>query len=320
MSILWSIILVALGLLLLWKGADFLIDGASAIARGFGVPSIVIGLTIVAFGTSLPELLVSVMAAFQGNGAIAFGNVLGSNIANVLLIFGCSVLIANLPIKKNTVKVEIPLAIAAALMLWLFSPDGSLSTLDGIALLCGFVIFFTYIIISAQKGKKNQTVAAQKAAKLTSKQLGQAIILIVLGLVALAWGGNLTVNGASAIATYFGLSQALIGLTIVAVGTSLPELVTSIVGVKKGETDLVIGNIVGSNIFNTWWILGLATVIKNIQIEGDFRLDLWLNVATFIMVLLFAFWGKPKYALKRWQGVIFLACYVAYVSFLVVRG
>ncbi|MDO5561868.1 MAG: calcium/sodium antiporter [bacterium] len=320
MSVLLAAVMVAFGLLLLWRGADWLVSGASAIAKGFGVPSIVIGLTVVAFGTSLPELLVSVLAAVKGNSAIAFGNVLGSNIANVLLIFGVCLLIANLPMKKNTIKVEVPLAITAALMLLLFSPDGQLSTTDGIALLIGFAIFFTYTIFSAYKGKNEESQAKKIAPSLNRNQAVRAFFLIIIGLAALAWGGNLTVDGASAIAAYFGLSQALIGLTIVAVGTSLPELVTSIVGVTKGETDLVIGNIVGSNIFNTWWILGLSTIIKNIQIEGDFRLDLWLNVTTFILVMIFAFLGKPKYTLKRWQGAIFLVLYAAYVGFLVVRG
>lgn len=320
MSILLAAAMVALGLLLLWRGADWLVGGASTIAKSFGVPPIVIGLTVVAFGTSLPELLVSVLAAVKGSSAIAFGNVLGSNIANVFLIFGVCLLIANLPMKKNTVKLEIPLAIMASLMLLIFSPDGQLSTTDGVALLIGFAVFFSYTLISAYRGKELKNQTKKTVPGLSRNQVARAGFLIVIGLLALAWGGNLTVDGASAIAAYFGLSQALIGLTIVAVGTSLPELVTAIVGTIKGETDLVIGNIVGSNIFNTWWILGLSTVIKNIQIEGDFRLDLWLNVTAFVLVLIFAFLGKPKYALKRWQGAIFLVVYAAYVGFLVVRG
>lgn len=321
MSIWLAILLVILGLLFLWKGADWLVSGASAIAEKFGVPAIVIGLTIVAFGTSLPELLVSLLSAIKGNSAIAFGNVLGSNIANVFLIFGISLLIANLPMKKNTLKIEIPLALGAAIMMLVFSPDGILSTTDGIALMIGFVIFFAYIIFSTYKGKK-ETIVMTEEAKKTSKQknLLKSSFLITSGLLALTIGGNWTVDGASAIAQAFGLSQALIGLTIVAVGTSLPELVTSIVGTIKGETDLVIGNIVGSNIFNTWWILGLSTLIKNIKIEGDFRIDLWLNVATFVLVLIFAIWGKPKYSLKKWHGLIFLMIYIAYIWFLIIRG
>ena len=321
MSIWLAIFLVILGLLFLWKGADWLVSGASDIAKKFGVPAIVIGLTIVAFGTSLPELLVSLLSAIKGNSAIAFGNVLGSNIANVFLIFGISLLIANLPMKKNTLKIEIPLALGAAIMMLVFSPDGILSTSDGVALMIGFIIFFTYIIFSTYKGKK-ETIAVTENEKKEPKQknLVKSSCLIVGGLLALAIGGNWTVDGASAIAQALGLSQALIGLTIVAVGTSLPELVTSIVGTIKGETDLVIGNIVGSNIFNTWWILGLSTLIKNIKIEGDFRIDLWLNVATFVLVLIFALWGKPKYSLKKWQGLIFLMIYIAYIWFLIVRG
>lgn len=322
MSIVFAIGMVLVGLLCLWKGADWLVDGASKIAKSLGVPPIVIGLTIVAFGTSLPELLVSVLSAIKGNSAIAFGNVLGSNIANVLLIFGLTAIIANLPMKKNTVKFEIPLAIAAAVMLLIFSPDGTLSTMDGIALLLGFVIFFAYTILSVKKGHEKKLAAANKkrAGKLQGKALFKSLALIVIGLVLLAFGGDWTVDGASSIASALGLSQALIGLTIVAVGTSLPELITCLVGVRKGETDLVIGNIVGSNIFNTWWILGLSTIIKNIQIEGDFGLDLWLNVLTFILIFFFAFWGKPKYTLKRWQGAILLVMYLAYMAFIVARG
>ncbi len=321
MSIWLAIFLLILGLIFLWKGAGWLVSGASAIAKNFGVPTIVIGLTIVAFGTSLPELLVSLLSAIKGNSAIAFGNVLGSNIANVFLIFGISLLIANLPMKKNTLKIEIPLALGAAIMMLIFSPDGVLSTSDGISLMIGFVIFFVYIIFSTYKGKKETIVITEdEKEEPKQKNLLKSSFAIISGLLALTIGGNWTVDGASAIAQALGLSQALIGLTIVAVGTSLPELVTSIVGTIKGETDLVIGNIVGSNIFNTWWILGLSTLIKNIRIEGDFQIDLWLNVTTFVLVLIFAFWGKPKNSLKKWQGLIFLMIYIAYIWFLIVRG
>ncbi len=327
MAVWLAIFLVIFGLLALWKGADWLVDGASTIAKNLGVPAIVIGLTIVAFGTSLPELLVSLLSAIKGNSAIAFGNVLGSNIANVFLIFGLSLLIANLPMKKNTLKIEVPLALAAAMMMLIFSPDGVLSTMDGIALMLGFIIFLVYTVFSIYKGKKEKAEGEKTIEKLNlknknfeTKTLFRSIFLIVMGLLALAIGGNWTVDGASEIARMLGLSQALIGLTIVAIGTSLPELITVIVGTLKGETDLVVGNIVGSNIFNTWWILGLSTLIKNIKIEGNFTIDLWLNVATFVLVLVFAFWGKPKYALKKWQGLIFLAIYIAYLWFLIIRG
>lgn len=332
MSIWLAIFLVIFGLTSLWKGADWLVSGASTIAKNLGVPAIVIGLTIVAFGTSLPELLVSLLAAIRGNSAIAFGNVLGSNIANVFLILGLSLLMTNLPIKKNTLKIEVLLALAAAVMMLIFSPDGVLSTLDGLALMFGFIIFFTYTIFSVYKGKKSQDNDEKTVKKINlekdllekrnfaNKSFLKSGFLIISGLLALAVGGNWTVDGASAIAQAFGLSQALIGLTIVAIGTSLPELVTVIVGTIKGETDLVIGNIIGSNIFNTWWILGLSALINNIKIEGNFSIDLWLNAIAFVLVFAFAFWGKPKYALKKWQGLIFLAIYIAYIWFLIIRG
>ncbi len=322
MEIFIAILMVVAGLVLLVKGADWLIDGASKIAKSFGVPPIVIGLTIVAFGTSLPELLVSVLSAISGNSEIAFGNVVGSNIANVLLIFGVCALISHLPMKKNTLRVEIPLAIAAAVMLLLFSPDGTLSTWDGLILLAGFAIFFTYTIFVARRASENNSVTHEKTTKipLSKKELVKTIFFIILGLAGLALGGNFTVNGASSIAATFGLSQALIGLTVVAIGTSLPELVTAIVGTLKKETDLVIGNIVGSNIFNTWWILGLSTVISNIRLSQSFTLDLWLNLATFVLVFIFAFIGKPKHAINRWQGAILLALYLTYMGFLIYRG
>ncbi len=328
MSIWWAIFLVLLGLLCLWKGADWLVDGASEIASSLGVPAIVIGLTIVAFGTSLPELLVSVLSAIRGNSDIAFGNVIGSNIANVLLIFGISALIRNLPIKKSTLKVEIPLAIVAAAMLLFFSPDGVLSTYDGLALLGGFGVFFIYTIASARKENnqkqvksKNEKAKNEKIKKVKdSKKIWYASGKLIIGLIVLALGGEWTVNGATTIAQILGWSEALIGATIVAVGTSLPELVTCVIGTLKNEMDLVIGNIVGSNIFNTWWILGLSTVIKNINVQGNFGPSLWLNLFTFVLVIIFAFWGKPKYALKRWQGGIFLVMYILYVGSLVAQG
>lgn len=325
MSIWLAIFLVIMGLLFLCKGADWLVDGASIIAKTLGVPSIIIGLTIVAFGTSFPELLVSSLAAIRDNSGIAFGNVLGSNIANVFLIFGISLLIANLPMKKNTLKFEVPLALIAALMMLVLSLDGVLSTMDGIYLLVWFVIFFFYTIFSGRKNNElkiapEESEEKKVTSKINVKNLLKPFFLVALGLSCLISGANLTVNGASIIASSLGLSQALIGLTIVAVGTSLPELMTSVIGTIKGETDLAIGNIVGSNIFNTFFILGLSTIIRNIKIEGNFKIDLWLNIATFVLVLIFAIWGKPKYSLKKWQGLIFLMIYIAYIWFLIVRG
>jgi len=318
-AILVPIFMVVIGLICLWKGADWLVDGASTIAKNFGVPPIVIGLTIVAFGTSLPELIVSVIAALNGNSAIAFGNVLGSNIANVFLILGVSALLRALPIQKTTLKIDIPIALAASILMLVLGYDQIVSRTDGLLLLAGFAAFFYLTIRSSKKGA-TKTSATASPKKTANQQIAKPILLVVIGLILLAVGGNVTVNGASQIATYFGWSQALIGLTIVAIGTSLPELITSIVGVLKRETDLVIGNIVGSNIFNTLWILGLSSVIKPMTITDNLHLDLWFNVATFVLVLFFASWGKPKRTIKWWQGLFFVIIYAVYMSLIVGRG
>jgi cation:H+ antiporter len=301
-----------------------LVDGASAIARGFGVPPIMIGLTIVAFGTSLPELIVSTSAALGGNSDIAFGNVLGSNIANIFFILGVTLLIGIVAVEKNTVRVEIPIGILAAVLMYVFAPDGVVSRADGIILLLCFLGFFIYTIKSAMAGsKKDKDLAVGKSKKRKKVKLGKSLLLIGLGLVILAMGADFTIDGASKIASLLGLSQIMIGLTIVAVGTSLPELVTSVVGALKKETEIVVGNLVGSNIFNTLWILGVTSVITPVGVERGLEFDLIMNILTFVLVFLcvVVFRNKKQgnYVLQRWQGGLLLLGYVIYMIVIINR-
>lgn len=313
MSIFLAALMVAFGLFLLCKGADWLIEAASGLAHKIGVSPLIIGLTIVAFGTSLPELIVSVLAAISGNGEIAFGNVLGSNIANVFLILGLAASIKALSIKQSTINFEMPLAIMAAILMMMMAKDQVISFANGLVFLLGFGVFFIYIILSSiNQAKKTQQLSIKPLKKHNN-------VFLILGLVALAFGGKLTVEGASQIASALGLTQELIGLTIVAVGTSLPELVTSIVGVIKGETDLVIGNIVGSNLFNTFWILGVTSMIMPIEISGRLSFDLWLNIGTFILILVFTYINKTKFLINRWQGGLLFSCYIFYLVIILGR-
>ncbi|HOX97070.1 MAG TPA: calcium/sodium antiporter, partial [bacterium] len=272
----WLYILFALGFPALLKGADLLVDGSVSIAKKFNISNIVIGLTIVAFGTSMPELVVNIMAGLNGNNEIAIGNVLGSNIANIFLILGVAALIYPLSTKQNTVWKEIPFSLLAILVLGTLvndqfidgGPISILSRIDGFILLAFFIIFF-YYIIGISKGDKS---AAE--ADLKEMATWKSFLYIALGLVGLMFGGKWVVDGAVAIATALNISQSLIGLTIVAVGTSLPELATSAVAAYKKQTDIAIGNVVGSNIFNIFWILGLGSIINPIIFTPKSNIDI----------------------------------------------
>lgn len=314
-------ILFVIGFVLLIYGANWLVDGSSSVAKKFNISNAVIGLTVVSFGTSAPELAVNVIASVSGNNDIAIGNVVGSNIANVFFILGVCAVIAPLAVQRNTVMMEIPISLFAAFLLGatindqlLDSNDTNIiSRLDGIIYLMCFAFFMLYAVWISRKNKEEADVPSVQF------PIWKSIGLITIGLVSLVLGGKWIVDGAVVIATQMGLSQAVIGLTIVAVGTSLPELAASAVAVYKGNSDLAIGNVIGSNIFNTFWILGVSSVISPMPYNGDEQVSIILNIAASLILLLFLFIGK-RHTLQRWQGVAFGLAYAVYIAFLVIQG
>ncbi len=316
--------LFVVGIILLIKGADWLVDGSSSLAKKLGIPTIVIGLTIVAFGTSMPELVVNVISAIKHNGGIAFGNIIGSNIANILLILGVSTLISDIKVQKSTTWKEIPFSLLAILVLLVFSNTMFLDNIsinvvtrfEGMILLLFFAIFLYYVF---ELSRKKSIDISHDDIEIKKHSSLQIFLLISGGLFCLYMGGKWTVEGAIQIARYFGLSEYFIGLTIVAVGTSLPELVTSIIASLKKHNDIVIGNVIGSNIFNIFWILGLTALIYPFAIPANVNFDLIVLLLTTMLLFLFMLIGK-KHRLEKWQGIIFLLMYVLYIIFLIKRG
>ena len=311
-------ILFIIGFFLLIKGADFLVDGSASIAKKLKISGIVIGLTIVAFGTSAPEFIVNIFASAQGNTEIAIGNILGSNIANILLILGISAIIYPITAKKNTVLKEIPLSLLAAVVLGLMANDiiidgadfSGITKIDGFILLSFFIIFL-YYTFGITKSDKD---IVEEEIKIFSHF--KSVIFIILGLAGLAIGGKWIVDGAVQIAEFFNISQSLIGLTIVAVGTSLPELATSAVAAYKKQSDIAIGNVVGSNIFNIFWILGVSAVIRPLPFNTSSNGDITMTIFASIVLFLVMFIGKKR-VIERWQGVFMVTTYVGYIVFLV---
>lgn len=311
-----DIVLLLIGLVVLIYGANFLVDGGSALAHRLKVSNMVIGLTVVAFGTSTPELVVNVVSSMDGSSALALGNVLGSNIFNILAILGVTALIVPLGVKKMTTWVEIPLAVLAAVLVLLFingDPAGTITRAEGICLLCFFVIFLVYTLMLAKFG------AAGDGEEIVIKNysVGKSVLFILLGLVGLIGGGRLLVNGAVNIAQSMGISERIIGLTIVSIGTSLPELATSIIAARKKNADMAIGNVVGSNIFNTFLILGASATITPLQVPQGSLLDLIVNIVAAGLLFLFIFTGRGR-KISRWEGGILLVIYIVYL-FLVIR-
>jgi cation:H+ antiporter len=314
--------LLLLGFALLIKGAGWLVDGATAIASRFGVSELIIGLTIVSMGTSMPELIVSVIASLDDRPGLVIGNVLGSNIANVLLILGITAIVRNLPVGRNTMLSEVPFSLAAALLigflansaLW-YEPTGGLfiSRGDGIIILFFFILFMAYVFTTAIEDKKTPESVVSQA------PLGKSLLLIVVGVGALSLGGKWVVDGAVHLAGLLGLSETLIGLTVVALGTSLPELVTSIAAALKKNTDIAIGNAVGSNIFNLLWILGVSSVIKPLPFNVASNVDILAVIASSCLILIAMLVGR-RMEIKRVEGIIFVLAYVAYLFFVVQRG
>ena len=310
MMYLWLII----GFVLLIKGADFFVEGSSGIAKALKVPSMIIGLTIVAMGTSAPELSVSISAAMQGSNAIAISNVVGSNIFNLIVVCGVCAILSPLPIEKQTLKTEFPIAIGAGILLTVFCLDKILGGIDGIVFLILFVAFLAWMVKSALQSRKNGEGVEEDEIK--SLPIWLCFIYIVGGIIAIVKGGDLVVESATQIAKTFGLSETLIGLTIVAIGTSLPELVTSVVAAKKGEVDMAIGNVIGSNIFNILLILGISSSIHSITVGMETVFDLLLMTAMSMVVYIFG-WSKQK--INRIEGAVMVAMYVAYSVYICIR-
>lgn len=311
-----DIVLLIIGLVVLIYGANFLVDGGSALAHRLKVSNMVIGLTVVAFGTSTPELVVNVVSSMDGSSALALGNVLGSNIFNILAILGVTALIVPLGVKKMTTWVEIPLAVLAAVLVLLFingDPAGTITRAEGICLLCFFVIFLVYTLMLAKFGAAGDG----EEIEIKNYSVGKSVLFILLGLVGLIGGGRLLVNGAVSIAQSMGISERIIGLTIVSIGTSLPELATSIIAARKKNADMAIGNVVGSNIFNTFLILGASATITPLQVPQGSLLDLIVNIVAAGLLFLFIFTGRGR-KISRWEGGILLVIYIVYL-FLVIR-
>lgn len=308
--ILLNIGFIVAGFVMLIKGADIFVENASKIATKFNIPQMVIGLTIVAFGTSLPEAAVSIKGALSGNAGISVGNVIGSNIMNVLLILGVASCVAALAIKKNTLRIEIPFVIfISGLLLLLGYMGDELSRLDGVIFVVLLIIFMFYLIYTAKNGESDD-----EATVVTEKDtMPKLLLFVAIGAVCIVLGSNVTVDAASLIASEFGMTARLIGLTIVAFGTSLPELVTSATAAKQGKTDIAIGNIIGSNIFNILFVVGISAVITDIPFEAGFIKD--SIVAIFAVVLLFVCVFKNK-KLGKSGGLLMLACYAAYFAYI----
>lgn len=305
MDIMLQIILLVIGFILLVKGADWFVDGSSGIATKFKIPQLVIGLTIVAMGTSAPEAAVSITAALKGNADITVGNIVGSNILNILIILGLSALITPLVVAKSTIKLEIPFMIAVTLLLLAIGYDGTIGFWEGMLLLVVFVIYLGYLFFMAKKEKKEDCEERMELS------ISKALIWTVVGLVFIVCGSNVTVDAATKIAQVLGLSERFIGLTIVALGTSLPELFTSVSAARKGNADIAIGNIVGSNIFNILFVVGLSAVIIPVPFATGFRFDTIIAVFAAALLLFCAFKDRQ---LKRFAGMLMLLCYAAYFA------
>ena len=305
-------VLLVVGFVLLIKGADFFVDGSASVAKKFHVPTMIIGMTIVAMGTSAPECAVSIAASVKGSNTMAISNVVGSNIFNLMVVCGACAVFAPLAVKASTLKREFPMSILAAVMLLGMGYLGmSIGRADGLILLVVFAAFLLWMVLEAKKARKN---AGDE--EIETLKGWQCFVYIVGGIIAIVVGGDFVVDSASAIAEDFGLSQTLIGLTIVAFGTSLPELVTSLVAAKKGETDMALGNVIGSNLFNILLVLGVAGVVSPMAVLMENLIDDIILIGMSVLVWLFA-WQKKQ--INRIQGVLMLAIYAAYVVYICIR-
>ena len=352
-----NIVLLVLGVIIVLKGADWLTDGAVNIATRFGVSQMVIGLTIVAMGTSMPEFCVSMVSALKGTPDLAVGNVVGSNTLNTLLIVGCSALVAPIMVKRSSVKRDIPFAVVASLLMLLFCLDGAIGRVNAAVLFAGFCLFMfvtlkyakttegpaaavatsgaatTTAISEASTSQASSSEAsssgtsapeasssetsAPKASQASGTSMLKAVVMLVVGLLCLIAGSNMFVDNASFVASSLGVSDAVIGLTIVAGGTSMPELATSMVSAKKGNSDIAIGNVIGSNVFNILMIIGITGLVKPMHIAGITTLDLIMMLAS---MLLMWFFCRTTYKVKRWEGAVLTIIYLAYLTWLIMNA
>jgi len=306
-----EILYVVIGVAMVLYGADRLTEGAASLARRMKVPEIIIGLTIVAAGTSAPELFVSVVSALNGTPDLAVGNVVGSNTMNAMLIVGVAAMVAPMTISRSTVRKDIPFSVGASLLLLLLAFDSYLGLVDGLLLLAGFAIFMTYTLMQARQG--NGAESAADATTVAPRSPWLSAGFIVLGLVLLVSGSDLFVSAASNIATQMGVSEGVIGLTVVAGGTSLPELATSVVAARKGQSAIAIGNVIGSNVFNILLILGLTATISPLPIEGITSVDMGVMLLSVVLVWLFS---RTRYTVERWEGASLVVGYLAYLGWM----
>ncbi len=306
-----NVLFILVGIVLVLWGADRLTDGAVAMAEKMKMPQIVIGLTIVAMGTSMPEFCVSLVSALKGTTDLAVGNIVGSNIFNTLLIVGVSAWVAPMTILKSTVRKDIPFALFASIILFIMCLDGNISRLDAGIL---FVLFLVFMYVTLKGAKTKDDDATAKIEPIEDKKKPMAvwlsIVWIIVGLACLIGGSNLFVEGATKVAEHIGVSEAVIGLTIVAGGTSLPELATSVVSARKGNSGIAIGNVLGSNVFNILAILGVTGVITPMHLQGITMLDLSMMVVSTLLVWLFSF---TKYKIARWEGIVLTIVFIGYM-------
>lgn len=302
-----DVVLIVVGVALVLFGADRLTEGASALARRMNVPEIIIGLTIVAAGTSAPELFVSLVSALKGTPDLAVGNVVGSNTMNAMLIVGCAAMVAPMTISRSTVKKDIPFSVGASVLLILLAVDSFLGRVDGIILLLGFAVFMAYTLMQAKTGSTDEVQAE-------TSPVWKNIVYLVGGLLGLVLGSNLFVDSASSVAYALDISEGVVGLTVVAGGTSLPELATSVVAARKGQSAIAIGNVIGSNVFNILLILGLTATISPMEIEGITTIDMAVMLISVAFVWMFSF---TRYTVERWEGAVLVGGYLVYLCWLI---
>lgn len=308
MDIMLQLLLLVVGFVMLVKGSDYFVDGAGSIAARFGIPQLVIGLTVVAMGTSAPEAAISISAAFKGNADITIGNIVGSNILNVLIILGIASIITPVAASKKVVRVDLPFCILVTGLLLILGIDGQIALIDGIIFVVIFTGYLVYLLWSAKRG------SGEDVAEVKNISTKKAVAATITGLFLVIYGSNIAVDASVNLAKYLGISDRFIGLTIIALGTSLPELFTSVTAARKGNADIAIGNIIGSNIFNILFVAGLSAVLLPVPFAKEFIFD--TAVAAAALLLLLAFTVKD-YKLGRLAGVVMLCCYALYFSRLV---
>ena len=310
MTIFLNLLLLAVGFVMLAKGADFFVDGAASIAKKLKIPQLVIGLTIVAMGTSAPEAAVSISAAFQGSAEITIGNIVGSNILNILIILGLSALIIPLRVAKSSIRFDLPVLFGATIVLFLCGLDGTIKWYEGLIFL---VIFVAYLIFLFKTVKEDPE---QSSGEIKEMPVFKSIIFALLGLVSIILGSNFSVDAATALAKEFGMSERFIGLTIVALGTSLPELFTSVSAAIKGNDDIAVGNILGSNIFNILFIVGLSSILIPVPFDEGFLIDTIISLGAALLILICCIKDKK---LQRWSGALMLCGYAMYFVYLLMQ-